>query len=406
MIAQSYAMVTVEFDDVSADPQRRWLVPIGSDGLAFVIRDRGTIVGFSMRARTDLAAGEARLADVIDDDVREAAICARMRGRLAAAKPRPGRSMTVAICTKDRPHWVARLLASLVPLAGESVELLVVDNAPSDDATAEVVAEAGRVRYVREPLTGLDFARNRAVREAGGEVLAFLDDDVVVDPSWVQRMQRTWADNADAGAVTGLVMPMALDTPAQVLFERRGGFRRGFLPLRYGPTAFRDPLHPCGAGKFGAGANMSFDLALVRSLGGFDEALDTGRPLPGGGDLDMFYRVLRAGRPLVYEPGAAVFHDHRRDLPTLQRQYRSWGTGFGAFLVKSMQADPTMRPALRGVAAWWFGYQARRVVSRLAGHDPTPMAMIRSEIVGGIQGLCGEYNRSERRSARVRARLA
>jgi GT2 family glycosyltransferase len=285
-------------------------------------------------------------------------------------------------------------------------EVLVIDNAPRSDATRVVVEGTPGVRYLCEPLVGLDFARNCAMREATGEVLAFLDDDVVVDWNWARGLLRAWGENPDAGAVTGLVLPLALETPAQVLFEQRGGFRRGFLPLRYGPTAFRDPLHPCGAGQFGTGANMSIDLSLLRKLGGFDEALDTGRPLPGGGDLDIFYRVLRAGRMLVYDPRAVVFHEHRRELVGLRRQYHSWGVGLMAFLVKSMRSDRTMRPALRRLVLWWFKYQLRRIFRRLRRREPTPLRMIAAEILGGVQGLLGEYRRSERRSAAIRARVS
>jgi len=97
-------------------------------------------------------------------------------------------------------------------------------------------------------------------------------------------------------------MPLRLDTTAQVLFEKRNGFRRGFDKNRFGREVPGNPLYPCGAGIFGAGCNMAFRRDLLRDIGGFDEALDTGTPLPGGGDLDIFYRIIRAGHALVYEP--------------------------------------------------------------------------------------------------------
>jgi glycosyltransferase involved in cell wall biosynthesis len=134
-------------------------------------------------------------------------------------------SISIAICSKDRDDWVDRLLRSLEPFcaAGPGCpEVLVIDNASGHDRLREVCAARGWVRYAREPLVGLDFARNRALREARGEVIAFLDDDVVVDRNWFWALRRTWAENPDAGCVTGLVLPMALDTEAQVLFERRG----------------------------------------------------------------------------------------------------------------------------------------------------------------------------------------
>jgi GT2 family glycosyltransferase len=311
-------------------------------------------------------------------------------------------TITVAICSKDRWDWVDRLLESLLrDTGGDRPDILVVDNASSHDRLREV-AEARGVRYVREGLAGLDFARNRAVREARGEVVAFLDDDVTVEPGWYANLRRVWAENPDAGCVTGLVLPMLLDTEAQILFEARGGFRRGFLPKRFGPKHFSLWFHPCDTGRLGAGANMSIRKALVDRIGGFDEALDTGRPLPGGGDLDIFFRLLRAGGMHIYEPQVAVRHEHRREMAVLSRQYYTWGLGFAAFLNKAYRTDPEMRPRLRGLVVYWHKYQLVRLLSRLVRRDPTPTGMILREIWGGWVGFAGEYRRSQARIAAIR----
>ncbi len=373
-------------------------------GAGVILRYQGALVGFVLRSRAEIPEGRLDPAALVDDAVLTAIAAETLRRRRGPPSGTP-RRLSVAICTKDGAARVARLLDSLLPLRKEvPFEVMVIDNAPSDGSThSEVTAREG-VRYVVEPLTGLDFARNCAVREATGEVLCFLDDDITVDPGWARAMSDAWLANPDAGAITGLVLPLELETEAQVLFERGGGFRRGFLPLRYGETNFADPVHPTGAGKFGAGANMSVDLALVRRLGGFDEALDTGRPLPGGGDLDIFYRVLRAGGRLIYEPQAAVFHEHRRDMSALKRQYRSWGLGLMAFIVKTRAADPAARPALRRLVLWWFLWMLSRLKCRMKGTEPNPAGMLLAELSGGVKGLCGEYDRSRKRSERIRRR--
>ncbi len=379
-------------------------VAVGDDGLGIVLRDGDALVGFQLIARPDAGAAiDARR--LLDPPTREVVVLERLRSEMRARGPLPVvPSLTVAICSKDGPDLVRRLLASLRSVEdAEPFEMLVIDNASVDDRIAQVCAAHGRVRYVREPRAGLDFARNRALAEATTEVVAYLDDDVIVDRHWLRAMRRAWSDNPDADCVTGLVLPMALETEAQILFERRGGFRRGFRPQRYGPERFGHGLHPCGSGRFGAGANMSVRRDAVLRLGGFDEALDTGRPLPGGEDLDLFYRVLRTGSFLVYEPQAAVFHEHRRDLTALRRQYYTWGLGFAAFVTKSVDADPAMRARFRRMLAWWFAYQCRRVVDRLGARESTPLGMILGEIWGGLVGLAGEYARSQRRVAAIRA---
>ena len=246
------------------------------------------------------------------------------------------------------------------------------------------------VRYVREPKAGLDFARNRALAEAGGELVAFLDDDIVADRGWFDGLLEAARENPDAALFTGAVLPYELETEAQIIFERRGGFRRGFEKIRYqGETLPGNPLYPVVAGLFGAGANMVVRRDVVLALGGFDEALDTGAPLPGGGDLDIFYRVVRAGRALVYEPRMLVFHKHRRSLEALRRQYWTWGTGFMAYISKTYANDPSQRARIRQAIRWWVLHELRHAQAGPSGErasdaEPRPRGARRRH--GGTRG--------------------
>jgi len=279
-----------------------------------------------------------------------------------------------------------------------------VDNAPSVDATRREAERWPWVRYVLEPKAGLDFARNAALQAAAGDLIAYLDDDVVVDRGWLDGLYAAWRRAPDAGGYTGLVLPYRLDTEAQAAFEARGGFGRGFEPVEFRRSRFGNTLHPVGAGILGAGCNMCFDRRLLLALGGFDEALDTGAPLPGGGDLDIFYRVLRSGRPVLYEPAYAVFHEHRETLPQLERQYWTWGLGFMAFLAKSRRTDPELAPRHAAMVWWWLcdrGAAIARAALRRRGRD---LAFAWAELRGGVQGLFGEYDRSLRRSQVIRER--
>ncbi|HEX4936871.1 MAG TPA: glycosyltransferase, partial [Gemmatimonadaceae bacterium] len=282
----------------------------------------------------------------------------------------------------------------------------VVDNAPSTPATQDAVAAMPWVRYRCEPKVGLDFARNCAWRSASSDFVAYVDDDVELDETWLDGLMRTLRAHPDAGAITGLVLPLTLADDAHILFEKRGGFRRGFVPRRWrGAADDRDMIYPLGAGLFGAGANMAVRRSLLEALGGFDEALDTGAPLPGGGDLDIFYRVLRSGHPLVYEPGMSVRHEHRSSLESLRRQYYTWGLGFFAFLGKVWETEPSERPRIRLLSKWWLLDFARMIRRRYARIDPTPVDLAFSELAGAIEGLAGEYRRSRTRVAEIRRRV-
>ncbi len=408
-----YALFDIEVTQPLTD------LPLGpaDSGAAITLRRKGVPIAFWMHERTGsgvVKAGEVaeRAAGDSASRILREALLEELRGvRAKTAVP----SLTIAICTRNRPEGVQRLLASLSRLTVPSdacadrspMEILVVDNAPSDDRTRDLVSQCPEVSYVREPQPGLNFARNRALREARGELLAFLDDDVVVDRGWLEGLCDAWNTNRDGAAFTGQVLPMELETDAQVVFEKRGGFRRGFERVRYGPVSPGDPLYPGGAGNFGAGANMAFSPAILRALGGFDEALDTGADVPGGGDLDVFYRTIRAGRALVYEPRCLVLHQHRRDMAALRRQYeRSWGLGFMCYLTKCLKTDPERRINLVRLTLWWFSNHVAGLLGHLAKRaqrrEHVPPSLLAGELWGGVVGLLGGYGRSRRRVDRLR----
>jgi GT2 family glycosyltransferase len=151
---------------------------------------------------------------------------------------------------------------------------------------------------------------------------------------------------------------------------------------------------------------MAFDRRLLEQLRGFDEALDTGAPLPGGGDLDIFYRVLRSGRPMVYEPRFAVFHEHRETMAELIRQYWSWGLGHMAFLAKTRRSDPELGRRHAAMIRWWFVHQLKTWARGIKRRDGPLARFALAELKGGMQGLAGEYGRSQRRVAAIRSGTA
>lgn len=409
-----YLLTEVEVTD---DPLPAVVPARGERGVGLVLRRKGRPVGFVLHElpRPGAPLTPADLPVLIAGNAGEQIVREALREGLAVngdtpPRPRPV-SVTATICTRDHPDLLARCLASLRDLDQPGpdrlafFEVLVVDNAPPDDRTRELVAATEGVsglRYTCEPLPGLDFARNRALAEARGEVVAFLDDDAVADRHWLSGLVDACAEDPDAAAFTGLVLPLALDTPAQVTFERRGGFRRGFERVRFGGTRHDDPWYPSGTG-FGAGCCMAFRRDALLALGGFDEALDTGRPLPGGGDLDVFYRVVRAGHRLVYEPGFLVFHEHRATHAGLRRQFYTWGLGFLAFVAKARGAeDGEERRKLGWLARWFFADALSRLWRSVRGRDVLSPDLVAAELAGGMVGLCGEYARSRRRVARLR----
>ena len=317
-------------------------------------------------------------------------------------------TVTVAVCTRDRAAQLAECLETLDALdyPPDRLDILVVDNAPADDSAQRIVAARPRARYVREERPGLNWARNRAVQEARGELLAFADDDTMVDAGWVRALATAFDEEPDAMCVTGLVVPHELDAPPQRLFEQYGGFSRGFRRIyaRIDRAANeRAASAHGGAGRFGTGANMAYRRRVFDSIGLFDPALDVGTITNGGGDLEMFFRVIKEGHLLVYEPCAIVRHRHRRTYEQLRTQLANNGIGFYSYLVRAALNYPDERGAILRLGLWWLWYwNIRRLLVSFARPRRFPRDLILAELRGSLIGLW-RYPAARRRAAAIGA---
>ena len=290
--------------------------------------------------------------------------------------------LSAAVCTRDRPALLQRALESLLRQSATPAEILVVDNAPaSGEIRALVASRFPSVRYFAEPVPGLDFARNRALSAARHEVLAFLDDDAVAGPGWADALRRAFENDARVAVCTGRVEPLGLNTPGERLFEANGGFSRGPERIVLPDHAGR-PLHgrtaPLIAWAISVGSGCSYAIRreTAIALGGFDEALDLGAALPGGGDHDLLWRALRAGHVVVYEPGALAWHEHRTEAAAACDQIVGHQRAVVAFLAKHLVTDRGGRPALAGYTGWRLAKPAVRLLRRALGRDPLPAPVL------------------------------
>ncbi|MCW3817419.1 glycosyltransferase family 2 protein [Micromonospora sp. DR5-3] len=274
--------------------------------------------------------------------------------------------VSVVVPTCGRTPLFESTLDTLAALDYPHFEIVVVDNAPQVTDTARIVASRSaadpRLRYTSEPRPGVAQARNRGLAEARGEIVAFADDDLILDRGWLRGLVEGFIDE-DVAGVTGQILARELDTPAQIWLEQYGGYGKGCQRRRFdrsGVAAIEAggarrvdlpprSLHPYLPGSYGSGANMAFRTDALRRLGGFDPRLRSGE------DIDLLLRTVLAGHALTYEPGAIAWHTHRRELRALRRTMYQYGVGLGTVLTKCLASDPTARRELlrrlpRGIA--------------------------------------------------------
>jgi GT2 family glycosyltransferase len=303
----------------------------------------------------------------------------------------PDLSMTVVIATRDRTESLLRCLAALSKSSYSGFDVVVVDSAPRTDTTARTLAESPPwpfpLRYLHVSRPGLALAHNAALPAVTGEFVAITDDDVEVDRDWLAAIAAAFTES-DATCVTGLILPAELETPAQLLVERAGGFARGFTRRVFSSDMPEpEPLFPFTAGRFGSGANMAFRTAWLRSHGGFDPATGAGSPAWGGDDLTAFLRVITDGGTLVYEPRAVIRHWHRREYEGMRRQSFRYGLGLGAYLTASVWARPTLLGSMLRRAVPAVGHLLNPASAKNAGRgDGFPRELVWRERAGVLAG--------------------
>jgi len=316
--------------------------------------------------------------------------------------------LTVLIPSRERPERLGRCLDSI--LAGEypadRLALIVVANAPETDATRRLVesySERCDIRYLREDATGSASARNRGICEVETEIVAMTDDDTVVDRRWLTEVARAFAAFPGAATVSGLLLPMELDTAPQLWFEQYGGFSRGFdrrvFDLRENRPA-EEPLFPWTTGLFGTGNNFAFRTAAIREIGAFDPALGNGTPALGGVDSEILLRTILTGHTIVYEPRAVVHHAHRPDYAALRRQIHAYGAGLVACHMKTLLARPglSLDFARKLPAGLRFALGSDSSKNAKKRND-YPSELTRLELRGMLYGPLG-YVRSRRKYGR------
>lgn len=212
--------------------------------------------------------------------------------------------VTVAIPTYNRADFLRQTLAGIAQqqFPRDHFEVLVIDNNSRDHTRAvveEFAAARPAPRYILEAKQGLDYARNRAIAEARGEIVVFGDDDILVQPDWLAQLAvPLLADPARRiGAVGGEVIPVFPDGLPPWVAEW------------HSPLAFRRDTGPIEARHSPMGANLAFPKWVFEQLGPFHTALDRAAGnYFSGGDSEMIRRVRTAGLDVWFSPGAAVKH--------------------------------------------------------------------------------------------------
>lgn len=302
--------------------------------------------------------------------------------------PGPHIAYTVAMCTHNHADRLVRTLADLPRIRAprEQWELLIVDNG-STDATASLLSRqtwpsGWNVRVVQEAKLGLSNARNRAVAEARGEYLIFIDDDETVDPDWLCAFERL-IDAHRPDAFGGRIRVLFEDERPRWLADELLGF--------LGELNHADAVQPLVADDTPFfGGNFGCRRGAFERIGPFDTGLGRkGATNAGGEDVDVYHRLLAAGLKVWWTPEAVIHH--RVQAAKLRRGYfldlhYRQGRIVGSRSPKTSRLPP---PYLIRQTARAYGRALRERLSKGADHS-LRLEMNAAYFTGYVVGWTGQ----------------
>jgi len=261
-------------------------------------------------------------------------------------------SVSAVVCTLNRPDYLRKALASLAEQTAPaaSFEIVVVDNGSTSETPALVEGEFGQVpnlRYVYEPINGISQARNCGWRNARGEYVAYLDDDAIARPDWIEQMLVAFAAApAQVSCIAGRVEPI-WEAP-----------RPPWLPSSV--VGYLSILHwsnePVVMNEFQwfLTTNCAFRRQVLDEIGGFSTRLGrTGRTLRSNEEIMCKWEMGRRGYSCLYHPDVIVAH-HIPSARLTKRWFlqRAFWQGVSQAVVRTLQEPPsTLQRARMGFSS-------------------------------------------------------
>jgi GT2 family glycosyltransferase len=253
--------------------------------------------------------------------------------------------ISIVIATKDRPDQLSEFLSSIQRAGDKYYELIVVDSSDDEEIRTRNrrAVEDVKGKYIYEERRGISLARNTGVEKSSSDIVVFADDDFIVRKGWIRNLIRNYED-PEVACCTGNMLSFRNDATSR-LFERSMSFDRGnrkrvfskediniirlldTIPLVGNIRLFEKTPVPWSIGH----GFCSFRIEIFQKVGFFNTSLGAGSPSLGGEEIDMFYRILKKGFKIVYEPEAVIYHDHRHAIKGILQAAYSAGSSTKAF---------------------------------------------------------------------------
>lgn len=212
--------------------------------------------------------------------------------------------ISVVVCSYNGSATISNCLSGILELDYPNFETIVVNDGSTDNL--EAIVRRFPVKLISTPNQGLSAARNIGMEHATGEIIAYLDDDAYPDPHWLTYLAAAYRNSAHAG-IGGPNLSPYNDAPVATCVANSPG----------------GPVHVLLTDEIAEhipGCNMSFRKAVLEEIGGFDPTFRI-----AGDDVDLCWRVQKAGYTLGFHPTALVWHHRRNNVKAYWKQQKAYG---------------------------------------------------------------------------------
>lgn len=215
--------------------------------------------------------------------------------------------VSVVVCTYNGSRTLRDTLAGLRQLEYPNFEVIIVDDGSTDGLTSELAQQSG-FQVIQTAQSGLSAARNTGLVAAGGEIIAYIDDDARPDPHWLHYLANSFMRSDHCGMGGPNISPPGDGPMAECVANSPGG-----------------PVHVLLTDQIAEhipGCNMAFRKSSLEAVGGFDPQFRV-----AGDDVDICWKLQSRGWTIGFSPAALVWHHRRNSVSAYLRQQRGYGRG-------------------------------------------------------------------------------
>ncbi len=244
--------------------------------------------------------------------------------------------LSVLICSYNRSDYLAGAIESCIEqsISSDQFEIIIADNNSTDntrDLTDSYMQRYSNIRYIHEPIQGLNITRTSAAKAACGKYIAYLDDDARADKDWLSHLLNAFENLSPNPVCVGGKILLDWEGPRPDWYPKE--FDQLHAYLDHGDKGFY--LVPGSPGHYLIGTNMAFSRQTVLKMGGFRTHCGRlKRRSISGAETEMINRITKAGRPVYYCPEAVVRH-----IVVPERRTRK-------FLIQRVKGDGATQPLL------------------------------------------------------------